>query len=420
LTDWRYLDLQGNVLQKKIPRTTLDGNNRRWCATNRAYVSDVAAGLELGKNSVANSYKMGGRENVDWIYTDNQDDTRCLTDWRYLDLQGNVLQEKIPRTTMYDSDRRWCATNSAYVRDTAAKALAPLAPALPTCVDFAGNYKLIDSLGNPIKEANELSECQGFQTYNGKYKFVLQSDGNAVLYDNKDKNAVWAASNNGGEFNKGTRPYKLKFEGDDLKILDNGNMALYTQKGVKGNKLYLNNRGGLSSSDDNVTADGNIIKNQMTSESDYNKCKWRDGSNNNSESSFKTPTKKSLKKGEILFQCEGLISPSKGVILYINNKDGVLSLINTRLDWNQREIEKSNKVYDTDRPWPAFLIFQQDNNLVFYDGDNNPLWNVSVPDGGKFMIDPVLESLVYVAIDTPDDYDFVSNRHLYNIRRIPL
>ena len=348
----------------------------------------------------ANSYKMGGIENVDWIYTDDENDIRCRTDWRYLDLEGKVLQEKIPRTTMHNSDRRWCATNSAYVRDTASKQLAPLAPALATCVDFDGNYKLTDSQGNFIKEANELSECQGLHSYNGKYKFVLQSDGNAVLYDNKDKKAVWAANNNGGEINKGGRPYKLKFEGDDLKIMDVNNMSLYTKKGVKGNKLYLNNRGGLSSSDDNVETTGNIIPNQITSDSIYTDCKYKNGSN------FKRHTKKSLKKGEVLFQCEAIQNGE--VYLYINDKKGKLSLYNDTLDVNKTEVESTKNDFPGDRPWPTFLIFQQDNNLVFYDGDNNVLWNKQLPNyEGKIMINPNNRgTLVYVPIDTPDDFSF--------------
>jgi len=37
------------------------------------------------------SYTIGGRENVDWIYTNDENDTRCLTNWTYLDAQGSQL-----------------------------------------------------------------------------------------------------------------------------------------------------------------------------------------------------------------------------------------------------------------------------------------------------------------------------------------
>jgi hypothetical protein len=56
------------------------------------------------------SYIKGGKENVDWIYTDDQNDTRCLTDWTYLDTDKTVLELKIPRTTTLGSDRHWCPT----------------------------------------------------------------------------------------------------------------------------------------------------------------------------------------------------------------------------------------------------------------------------------------------------------------------
>jgi len=459
MTEWKYLDEKGKVLEDYIERTTMKNSKKRWCPIDPKYtlqaiqanlspITNVLSAYQQGVAAGAaakNSYKMGGIENVDWIYTDDQNDTRCLTDWTYYDQGGKVLQEKIPRTTKHNSDRSWCATNFDYIRDVAKKPLAPLAPERPTCVDFDGNYILTDSQGIPINQANELSECQGLQSYNNKYKFVLQSDGNAVLYDTATKNAIWSSLSDGGKFNQGSRPYKLIFEGDDLKIMDsspNGNVTLYTKTGVgkSGKKLYLNHRGGLSSVSDDVTTDGNIIKNQMTSDSDYELCKWRKPPATvtkqdnrgfyyqateiykEAESRFKTPTKKSLKKGEILFQCEGLISPVSNVMLYINNKVGELHIVNSDNDWDKMLRFKTTNPFSGDRPWPAFLIFQNDLNLVFYDGDNNVLWSWwGARDAnfeGKFMVDPIAESLVYT--NAPDDFNFLDKREQYKIIPVPM
>ena len=362
-------------------------------------------------------YKMGGRENVDWIYTNDENDIRCLTNWTYLDAQDKVLQENIPRTTMHNSDRRWCATNTAYIRNQAAKPLVPLAPPAATCVGFDGNYTILKDNhgGGPMNNVSSLNECEGIGSKNGRYKFVLQSDGNAVLYDNNTRSAVWAASDETGKkvagaepgrINVGGRPYKMMFDDKNLVIRDANQMDLYTRSlgdRPDGRRIVLNNRGRLNSQASKhgykFGPDDDLLQSKN--------CRIKIQSGFETSDNYVKPTKISLKKGEVLFQCDGLISVDGKLILYIND-DGRIVIYDDRGD---RTKAKTTKTTEDDNE-PVFLIYQNDGNLVLYDTNNNALWSWQTPKDGKFILEPYSGDLRFVSLDMPETEDA-----LFDIRK---
>ena len=60
-----------------------------------------------------NSYKLGGKEDIDWIYTNNENDSRCMTNWTYYDGNGNAIEKNIGTTTLKNSSKPWCALKKA-------------------------------------------------------------------------------------------------------------------------------------------------------------------------------------------------------------------------------------------------------------------------------------------------------------------
>jgi LysM repeat protein len=126
--------------------------------------------------------------------------------------------------------------------------------AISSCTGSTAKYTLVDS------NTNHLEQCQSITSNNGLFKFVLQSDGNAVVYDTSNNSAPWATTNDGGLINTGDPPYSLTIDdNNNLKIYDSVGYNLYT-KNVKGKKLNITNKGRLNA-DGNNFGPGNDLWN---------------------------------------------------------------------------------------------------------------------------------------------------------------
>ena len=79
-------------------------------------------------------------------------------------------------------------------------------------VDWAIN------VGDHIKSPTYIAEASYLESKNERYKFVVQPDGNLVIYDGGD--AAWSTGTDG----KSVPPFKLVMQGD-------GNLVMYDGKG---------------------------------------------------------------------------------------------------------------------------------------------------------------------------------------------
>lgn len=108
------------------------------------------------------------------------------------------------------------------------------APKVPVqCTGISGVYDIVSNDGK-----TSLNQCQGIQSQNGLFKFVLQSDGNAVLYKNDTQTSIWASNTQ----NSGDQPYTLALGDSKFTIQDSIGKSVYN-KSVNGDKLYITNKG---------------------------------------------------------------------------------------------------------------------------------------------------------------------------------
>jgi hypothetical protein len=60
--------------------------------------------------AMLNSYHSGGIENVHWKYTENPNDSKCLTNWTYYAADGmQIIARTSGRTTREQATWSWCA-----------------------------------------------------------------------------------------------------------------------------------------------------------------------------------------------------------------------------------------------------------------------------------------------------------------------
>lgn len=94
MKNWKYSYDNYNKLETISGCTELGSAGKPWC--------------------MLPAYVVGGRENVAWKYTEDENDPECLTNWTYYDGSGNVVKNgnNIERTITWDSGsdntNRWC------------------------------------------------------------------------------------------------------------------------------------------------------------------------------------------------------------------------------------------------------------------------------------------------------------------------
>lgn len=92
----------------------------------------------------------------------------------------------------------------------------PLFSKVPVnCVGPDFNYNII---GSSLKGGTIIPECMGMSTIDNNTIFVVQSDGNVVLYDKSTNKQIWATHTS----KHGTHPYKLQYQANGSLILIDG------------------------------------------------------------------------------------------------------------------------------------------------------------------------------------------------------
>lgn len=95
---------------------------------------------------------------------------------------------------------------------------------------------------NYLAYRSELYKGQYLLSSNGRFKFVLQFDGNLVLYDNSTRSALWASWTNGRAVNK-------------CVMQSDGNFVIYGYPAA----IWASNTGGNPGAYLIVQNDGNVV-----------------------------------------------------------------------------------------------------------------------------------------------------------------
>ena len=200
----------------------------------------------------------------------------------------------------------------------------------------------------------------------------MQSDGNVVIYDKNQGNALWA-SNTGGSPNPPS--YMLMYQSDS-------NVVVYATNGnaLIGLGTYGYNSASLQLSDDGilqlVDSSGGVVK----------AVSYRVKACTGASASLYTFLGSSLVRsnyGVSIRQCQGLMS-SSGRYIAVMQSDANFAVY----DLNQAS---NRSIWATDtggRPTPPtyYVIYQGDGNVVLYDDYWNVLWAAQCNDYASSML----------------------------------
>jgi hypothetical protein len=121
-----------------------------------------------------------------------------------------------------------------------------------TALGATGTYTFVTTVptsldnvsGNAITQPTTLTQGQGIRSPNGGYIFVLQSDGNAVIYNTSNGTEIWATGTSG----KGNPPNTFVYQTDgNLVVYDSTNTPYWNSatQGVTSAYLTMQNDGNL-------------------------------------------------------------------------------------------------------------------------------------------------------------------------------
>lgn len=89
------------------------------------------------------------------------------------------------------------------------------------CIGPNANYNFV---GSSLNTNKIIGNCTGLSSIDNNTIFVLQSDGNVVLYNKKTNKPLW----NSNTSNIGVAPYSLRYEADgNLILLDSNQKILW-------------------------------------------------------------------------------------------------------------------------------------------------------------------------------------------------
>lgn len=109
------------------------------------------------------------------------------------------------------------------------------------------NYNNILGSNSSLSQNNILNQCNKLQSPDGKHVLLMQPDGNLVLYNISNPNAInaiWSTGTN----NKGTGPYYFSYGSDgNLVVYDSTNTSLWNSStnNKTSNILQLQSDGNL-------------------------------------------------------------------------------------------------------------------------------------------------------------------------------
>lgn len=94
LNTWKYYTNSGDIMNIDQSCSTPDNDSTKWC--------------------MKNAYTIGrGKEGVNWVKTEDPNDSRCLTNWTLYNPDGSVKEQNIKSTTTLGTtdSQSWCPTN---------------------------------------------------------------------------------------------------------------------------------------------------------------------------------------------------------------------------------------------------------------------------------------------------------------------
>ena len=101
----------------------------------------------------------------------------------------------------------------------------PPAPTFPSCSGTGSSYSTLRQ--GEMYPGETISQCSSLRSPNGNVMLVMQSDGNAVVYDRTNNRAIWSTGTNG----RGTQPYRLVYQDDrNFVLYDGNNSALWSTR----------------------------------------------------------------------------------------------------------------------------------------------------------------------------------------------
>lgn len=217
------------------------------CGKLKGQVENVNRQIEKLQNYNRTAVTAGGNEKIQFRYTTS---VRCE---KILGIQscggGASIHGEVRVYQRYLGNPSTIAQESRQVQQQARLALTssnePIRPSSRSTETAEGRHvEWKHKIGDRIESHREMREGSYLESGDGRFKMVVQGDGNLVIYQNG--RSIWA-SNTGG---KGTPGFKLAMQSD-------GNLVMYGGSGV----LWASNTDGKGTGPYNLVMqnDGNLV-----------------------------------------------------------------------------------------------------------------------------------------------------------------
>jgi hypothetical protein len=110
-----------------------------------------------------------------------------------------------------------------------------------------GNYTFVGNANGQITQGTSINACQGLKSLDGQYIFVIQSDGNAVIYNTITNFRIWSTNINTNNPNSSSN---FIYQND-------GNLVLYNNDGK--NVLWSSGTNGKTSTTLMMQPNGSLV-----------------------------------------------------------------------------------------------------------------------------------------------------------------
>jgi cell wall-associated NlpC family hydrolase len=185
-----------------------------------------------------------------------------------------------------------------------------------------------------LSSGNVLAAGQYLIAANGQYKFVMQGDGNLVLYTANLSRALWNSQTSG-------------HPGSRAVMQSDGNVVIYD---ADGRALWSTRTAGNGGASLSVQSDGNVVLYSSSGQP-----LWNSGTLNSNAA-----------PGDVL-RANQYLTSANGQYKLAMQDDGNLVLYTANLSralWNSQTSGHAG----------AYAVMQSDGNFVVYDSANQPLW----------------------------------------------
>ena len=248
-----------------------------------------------------------------------------------------------------------CATNNYSCPFPAAGFPPVQANAKATKVSTLPNTA--SNCGTTIPSGTIMNEGDSYTSPNGNYTFIMQTDGNLVLYLNgPNGKATWAANTADSEQKNGDGGVKTVLQSNgDLQVIDSKNNVLWSS-GTSSSKTELSNGSTVS-----VQNDGNVVMYQSTTYNDASL--WSTGTQSGPltcPAPFAQPQVQVTTNGCATIMPAGLVLGSGGTITSPNGlytltmqPSGALVLTGAGTLWSSTQTPTVRKATITGPPLPG-------------------------------------------------------------------